>query len=52
MPGLVHALSTGLSVIGEIILISRDVSKAQIIIQGLTAGNWIDQTLDPCIISK
>lgn len=34
----------------KIILISEICLKAQIIMQDLTAGNWINQALDPCIL--
>lgn len=53
MSGLVSILSTGLSVIQqarENYLSFRDVSKAQIIIQDLTASNRINQTLAHCML--
>lgn len=53
MSGLVPVLPTGLSVIQQArknYLSFRDVSKAQIIIQDLTASNRINQTLAPCML--
>lgn len=53
MSGRVPILSTGLSVIQqarENYLGFRDVSKAQIIIQDLTASNRTNQTLAPCTL--
>jgi hypothetical protein len=51
MSGLVYVISLGLSVIQQArgnYLNFGDMSKTQIIIQDLTTGNWISQTLEPC----